>query len=467
MKISIYMVCAFILMSCSTPSKKIKSNKVSSQTQTRASSKNSFQLRAFQEVQLENGLKIIFIEDKSLPRVSLQLLVKVGALQDPQNLIGLNYLTANLLDQGTNLRTSPQLAEDIDQMGTAFSASASHDFTLFSMDALTQDRSHMIQTFYEILTVPSFNENEIRRLKGQMLAQIQKRQDDPSSFVEDKFDTLIFKDHPFAKAAYGEPASINKIQKTDLLRHFLKFYRPNNATLAVAGDLDSEFQEELVQLFAGWSSRDLVPTELPAISEEKGFRVELVSKPGLNQTQIRMGHVGISRDDPNYLALRAANLILGGAFASRLNQRVRDDLGLTYSISSSFDAKTLPGAWTVSTFTRHEKVEETVRETLAVLKTFQTEGIRQEELDAAKALLKGQFPLAIETVDRLAFNLLALRYYGVPDSYLSDFNKLTDRLNVKEINQLIQSNFRTEDMKIMIYSDAKKVKDQVALIKAP
>ena len=467
MKITIWIVFAFTLLSCTSQPKKMKSNKITNQTQTRASSKNSFQLRAYQEVNLENGLKILFIEDKSLPRVSLQLLVKVGALQDPQNLIGLNYLTANLLDQGTNLRNSPQLAEDIDQMGTAFSVSAGHDFSLFSMDALTQDRERMIQTFYEILTVPSFNENEIRRLKGQMLAQIQKRQDNPSSYVDDQFDAFIFKNHPYSQAPYGQPSSIQKIQKTDLLRHFLKFYRPNNSTLAVSGDLDAEFQEQVVQLFSAWSSRELSPIEPLAVAEEKGFRVELVSKPGLTQTQIRMGHVGISRNDPNYLSLRAANLILGGAFASRLNQRVRDDLGLTYSISSSFDAKTLPGAWAVSTFTRHEKVEETVRETLAVLKQFQAEGIKQEELDAAKALLKGQFPLAIETVDRLAYNLLALRYYGVPDTYLSDFNKLTDRLSLKEINQLIKTNFRTEDMKIMIYSDAKKVKDQVALIKAP
>ena len=116
--------------------------------------------------------------------------------------------------------------------------------------------------------------------------------------------------------------------------------------------------------------------------------------------------------------MRLANLILGGEFASRLNQHVRDDLGLTYSISSEIDSRKFAGTFEISTFTRNEKVTETLLTTYQDVQKFIAEGINEKELRAAKSFLLGQFPLALETVDRLGYQLILLRAYGISDDYL-------------------------------------------------
>jgi zinc protease len=186
----------------------------------------------------------------------------------------------------------------------------------------------------------------------------------------------------------------------------------------------------------------------------------------LQQAQIRFAEPGIARNNQDFLTLRLANLILGGAFASRLNQKVRDDLGLTYSISSRFEALKNTGGFEISTFTRNDKVGETIKSSLAVLKDFIEGGVTDKELDAAKALLVGQFPAAIETVDRLAFNLLILRLNGIDDSYLKDFFTNVNGISRSDVNAAIKKYFSSDKMKILVYADGTKVADQLKTIGA-
>lgn len=430
-----------------------------------STSTGQFRLRPMREVLLENGLRILFITDNSLPRVSMTTLVRVGGRHDPQGKEGLNFVTSQLLEQGTQSRNALAVADELGELGTELGVEAGNDFTLISMDALVNSAEKMLGLYSDILMNPAFLDGEVARGKSQTIAQLQKKIDNPSSYAGDAFDAFLFKGHPYANDVMGSVASVRKLGKQDIIRQYLNNYRPNNAQVAVVGRINKAFEGKVVEVFKKWTAKPVKDVETPELKPIQGLEMKLVTKPGLQQAQIRFGEYGIRRSDPDFLKLRLANVALGGEFGSRLNQRVRDDLGLTYSIYSYFDSRADRGPFAISTFTKNETVGKTVEETLKVLADFVEKGLTEAELRAAKEQMLGQFPKAIETADRLAYNVLVLNYYGVPLSYLQDFNSNVEALSLKEVNEAIHTHLDAKNLRILIYADAERVAGQLKAYK--
>ena len=431
---------------------------------TTANGQKEFILKSFEEETLSNGLKLIFVQDDSLPRVSLNLMVKVGANQDPQGQEGLGNLTGWLLEDGTTHRSALRLADDFAFLGTELSTSVTHETTTIGASSLASQRKRLLDLFAEVILSPAFSAKELERKKEQTLSALQKMIDNPGGYADQLLNESIYGSHPYSRLVIGSEKSIKPISKSDLVKHYFKFYRPNNSMLAVVGALDEGFKKDVRAAFQGWQQKDLEKVISYPQVEASAKALKLVSKSGLQQAQIRMGHLGIQRNDPDFMKLRIANIVLGGAFASRLNQRVRDDLGLTYSISSQFDARKDRGSLEISTFSRNDKVAQAVKETLSEFKKFSEDGIRESELDSAKALLIGQFPAAIETSDRLAYNLMVLRYYGIPDSYLKDYISSVKAITLREVNQAIKRHYSPKDLKIVVFADQTAVLEQLKTV---
>lgn len=440
-----------VLTSCS--STKVKKAADAPTEGYQSYSSGSFKMFPFKEVVLENGLKIIFIHDASLPRVSLTTLIKSGVMQDPRGLEGLNAMTASLLEQGTQTKSANQVADAFGQMGTDIAIAPSAETTLIFSDALSTSADELLKVYTDVIMNPSFSDAEINRVRARVLASLQKKIDDPSSYASSKMDELIFGTHPYAFEDYGTIASIRKIRKQDILRHYLTFFRPNNASLAVVGSFDSDFEEKVKTTFAAWTKRKQPTLKIDRPPENSPLAVTLLTKKGLQQAQIRFGQLGIKRTDADYLKLRVANEVLGGSFASRLNQRVRDDLGLTYSVGSSYQSLADSGAFNIQTFTKNETVGRTIEETTKVLEDVLEKGITEQELKAAKNQIIGQFPQAIETSDKLAYNLLMFDFFGVPVSYLTDFNKNINSMSLGDVNQALKRHLDPKTLKVLVYAD--------------
>lgn len=434
---------------CSTSSKKVDKNGYVKHKS------GSFQLKPFKEVQLENGLKIFFIQDETLPRVSMTLLVKTGSLQENANQAGLNALTAYMLEQGTQTRDAMKLADEFGQIATNLDISPSYDSTTVYADALSNSKGTLLDLFVDVVMNPAFKDAEIGRIRSQMLANIKKKVDNPSSFASEKMDDFIFGQHPYGRDAMGTAESLRSLTKQNLIKHFLSYYRPNNSTLAIVGSYNSEFESQVKTAFAKWTRRNIPELKIEPSKAGDSLQVRALLKKNLQQTQIRIGQLGIPRNNPDYLTLRLANEVLGGSFASRLNQKVRDDLGLTYSIYSGFDTKLLQGSFDISTFTKNESVGKTIEETLKVVTDYVAQGATEKEVAAAKNQLIGQFPRAIETPDRLAYNLLALDFYGIPVTYLTDYNSNVSKISVKEVNDVIKKYINPGTLKVLVYGDEK------------
>lgn len=425
-------------------------------------SKSKQSLRPFQEKTLPNGLKLLFFEDKTLPYISMQMMVKTGASQDPDGKSGLAQMVSSLLSKGTSNRSAPQIAQELGTMAADFDTLVAEDYTMVSIGSLSMFQGRVAKIFAELVLEPSFDEKEIERLRQQFVSMILRRTDDAGGFADEIFERTLFAGHPYGRPSHGSVADLKSIRKKHITQFYLRHFRPGNAILSVVGKVDDATLVAIEKSFGGWTAREATEKAnlLPDAGEEAPLL--LVDKPGLAQAQIRLGQLTIKRDHPDFQALRLANIILGGHMESRLAGTIRGKLGLTYSISSDFSPLLEIGSWAIRTSTRPEKFGEALRETEKLLGTFAKDGVTEAELTLAKNMLLGRFPQAIETAEKLSQQLMILRRYGLSDEYLTRFNDNIAGIRLADVNAAIAKHFRPGSMKVVVMADGSKVKSQLS-----
>ncbi len=400
-----------------------------------------------------NGLKVYFIQDDTLPKIEMQMLIPVGASHEPKELPGLHGLTARVLVKGTAKKNALELADLFSDSGSDFDVSAGYDFTMASSSALVTEFPKILELVVEILTQPTFPVEEINRQRDLMLVQLKGRKDRSGPWADYIMNQTFYQGHEYGQDLLGNEESLKKIKREDLLNYYKKYYQPTPSILAVSGRLTPEIEKMIQEKFETWKSTSPIEKKsVPFIAKNDRPRKVKIETPHKAQTEIRIIQPGIPRTHPDFLKYRIANEILGGSFASRLNQRVRDDLGLTYSIGSYLDPKANGGAWVISTFSKNETAEKTITEVQAVVQNFAKNGITKDELNAAKNLAKAQLPRSLETSDKLAYNLLVLDYYGLGAQYLIQFNKTIEDITVQDINVLVKNYFKPEQLEIMSFN---------------
>lgn len=452
-RLSLFSFC-FYLLSCSSPPPK-KNEPAKVPVAVKQINSNVIKLKPYKEVTLDNGLKVFFVRDMALPRIDLSLLVKVGQRDETQDTMGVNYFTANLLEEGTSQYSANQLADVLATLGTDFSISPGTDFTYISIDGLTLSSEKIIELFAEIIFKPAFKENELVKLKKQVLASYKKIADSPSQIADLKINEILFKGNVFAHPLFGTEKSIAKVKRADVIKHFLKFYRPNNSYLAVTGALTEDLENKVLETFKAWPMRVIEPNTNTFATDVTSGRYFVKYKKGLVQSEIRMSFPLFPRNHPDHLKMRIANEIFGGGFVSRLNSKIRDQMGLTYSVGSSVDHRKDLGTLDISTFTKTESTFAVIEQIEKELDRYVQTGITPKELSASKNLLMGQFPRTLETVDSFAFNLMYLDFHDISFSYLSDYYKNLERISLDDVNSVIKNYFDRTKMKVLIVGDNK------------
>jgi zinc protease len=413
-----------------------------------------FQLKAYEKETLGNGLQILWIEDQSLPRLNMELSIRGGSVYEKSEEAGVQSLVLKVLKQATEKYSSLELPHELDLMGLSLDGGTHYDSLNLSLSGLSSYSDKMVDLFQEVLLRPRFDQKDLEREKKTILSLFKSTQDNPSSVTHLSFIREMFPHHPYGRLTYG-PESISQFTTEDCWRVYKLFYRPQRSLLVVNGFLTPSLKERIRQSFSlwdKWESVDLQPLELKPAQK---FQV-VYHKGDLEQSQISFGHPFVARHHKDFLKLRIANMVLGGSFASRLNQKIRDDLGLTYSIGSSIEGRLQGGYFSIKTFTRHEKVEEVVREVEKVYENFVSQGITESELEGAKSLLIGQFPSSLETTDHLASSLQNLWIYGLPEDYLKQFRQQVESFKLEDINAVTRQYFKPQDLSLLIYTDKKK-----------
>jgi zinc protease len=408
-------------------------------------------------IPLENGMVLLLSEKHEIPMVTMNMAIKAGSTAVPADKPGLASVTASLLMQGTTKRTAKQIHEEIDFIGGSLSTSGGEDFASANLRVLKKDLRTGLDLLSDVLLNPVFDQKEIDRKVKETLAEIQRQKEEPNVVASQAFAKAVFGGHPYGRTNEDVAAYLPKLTRQDIVNFYSSRYSPANAIIAVVGDVtETEIVALLNGYFKAWQTKSQpLPAEvLPPVIEKNV--VQKIDKDVV-QANIDMGHIGISRENPDFYALSVMNYILGGGgFSSRLMDNIRDNKGLAYDVHSVFSAQKEPGAFTVAIQTKNESANDVIAETEKEIRRIQTELVSEKELADAKAYLTGSFPLRMDTYAKISGMLTSIEIYNLGLDYPKKYPALINAVTREDIQRVAKKYLHPDRMVIVVVANLKK-----------
>jgi zinc protease len=407
---------------------------------------------------MRNGLTVLFVERHAIPAVQAHLVVKTGAAADPSGRTGLAALTSGLMTKGTPTRSAIEIAEAIDFIGGSLLSGVSEDSSTVTLTALKKDLPEALSLMSDVVRNPEFPATEVDRVRRETLSAIVASKDNPDAVAEKAFAPLVFGPHPYARPIEGTESTVPLLTREEVVAFHRTYYRPNNAALVLVGDLtEREARRAAQSAFGRWDRAEVPAAAVPAAPALRERRVELIDKD-LTQATVVLGHAGIARSDPDFYAVTVMNYILGGGgFASRLMTRIRDNEGLVYGISSGFDAKRYPGAFSVALQTKTESAAAAIRAVVEEISKIRSEGVSAAELDGAKRYLAGSFPLRYETNSRLATLVGMVDLYGLGPTYFEDYPTKIRAVTLEDVRRVAAARLDAERYVLVVVGRTEQI----------
>ncbi|WP_304131065.1 pitrilysin family protein [Ignavibacterium album] len=419
-----------------------------------------FKLPHYEVVELKNGLTIYLMEKKDVPLISFAMSFDAGAIKDGSD-YGLASFTAEALKFGTSTYTKVQIDSIFNYYGSNLSVNANYDYSSLFSQIIKENIGVLLPVIAEVVIQPQFPSEEITKRKQRWLAELDQAKESPRRVIGDYFNKLIFDDGPYSGPLNGTKSSIQKIDQQKIKEFYLFNYRPETSSIAVVGDFDSDKMKTLVEKYFGnWKNNTpKIISDIRMI--QKSFeepKVYLINKDNASETTFMIGGSGIPMSNQDQIQIDVINTILGGRFTSWLNDELRVNAGLTYGARSRFSSYKHSGIFYMSSFTATRNTEAALD---LALKTYQRlfgKGIDEATLTSAKNYVKGQFPPDYETSYSLASFLIQKYVFGIDDSYINDFEKKVDELDVNKANEIVKKYFPKENLQMVLIGKADEIR---------
>ena len=370
--------------------------------------------------ELDNGMIVYLLEDHELPIIDISVRIRTGSIYEPADKVGIATITGAVMRTGgTTSRTGDELDEILENLAASVETGIGDDSGSASMSVLKEDLDTGLSILADILMNPAFREDKIDLEKVQHRSAISRRNDNPGGITRREFSKLIYgADSPYARTT--EYDTINSITRDDLVAFYQKFFRPNNVILGVLGDFNSdEMLVKIQETFKGWEPAAIALPEKPQIPEAYGKRIALVNKDDVNQTNIRMGHIGWLRKNENYPSLVVMSQILGIGFSSRLINSIRVEKGLAYSVGNNYGAGyDVPGLFLIACGTKSETTVTAIEAILAEVKKMQAEEVTDDELKQAIDGFMNSSVFDYDTKGEILSRALRYEYHEYPQDFV-------------------------------------------------
>ena len=409
---------------------------------------------------LTNGMQVVLVQQNEQPVISVRMIIRAGAAQDPKGKHGLAMLTATLLDQGAGARTAEQIAEQIDFIGGALGTGAGTDLTYINAVVMNDSYGIALDLVSDVVQRPTFAPEEVERQRQQAFSALKVSAEDPEQVAGQVIDRLIYGFHPYGMPGNGTAESLAALTRADFVDFHRKYFVPNNALIAVVGDISADnAMAGLEKYFGSWKAGEL-PAQTVTEPPEPTRRVIVIDKKDAVQTEIRVGHIAIPRKHNDFEAVDQAVKILGGEGANRLQQVLRSQKQLTYGASADLDTYKWAGAVIAETDTQTSNTAEALRVVVDEFTRLQRERVYDEELQGAQNYMVGHFPLTIEVPDAIATQVLNQLFYDLPVEDLPRYRERVLRVTADEIQRVARWFIRPSQLSIVLVGDADEfVKD--------
>ena len=417
-----------------------------------------------EEAKLANGLQVVLLRSTKVPTFNMQMVVLSGGLADPADYRGLASFTASLLREGTKTRASKDIAEQIDSLGATLGANSgfSSMTTNVSAGGLVENLDQTLELFADVIRNPTFPQTEVDRYKTRTLAQLQFLRSNPQFLAQEQFNRAIYgTSHP-ASVITPPAESLKKLAGKDLAEFHAKYYRPNNAILAIVGDVTmKDIMPKLEKAFGSWEKGEVPATTIPAAPKQGESKIYLIDRPGSVQTVLQLGTLGIERTSPDYFAVLLADRVLGGGPSGRLFLNLREDKGYTYGAYSGFGGSKFRGTWISSSEVRTDVTEGAMKEFMYELNRLRNEKVPADELVNAKRAIVGSFALSLEQPQSLLQNIITQKLYNLPADYWDTYPQKVDAITAEDVQRVAQKYIDLGHLQIVAVGDASKARDML------
>jgi zinc protease len=419
-------------------------------------------LPAHQRFVLPNGLTILLVPKKEVPMIAFSGFVRGGALADPADKVGVASLVAGLLDRGAGKRNAYEFADAVEGVGGSFNAAAGSEAISVSGQFLARDRALLVELLADALMRPRFDAQEFANYRDREIEFIKSAKDsDPSQIIGIYGRAALFGAHPYGRPQGGSERSLQSITQADVVAYHAATFGADRATLVFAGDFDPKVMKQaLTTAFAGWAKAKVTVPDLKAAPRLAGRRVVLIDAPGSAQTYFWLGNVGVDRRYSGRPALDLVNTLYGGRFTSILNTELRIKSGLSYGASSRFVRGSVPGEFTIRSFTQTATTAQALDLTLETLEKLKHDPLAPEMLESARAYVLGQYPLQLETAAHWAATLSDLEFYGLGKEYIEGYGPALAQVDLAETAAVTADAFpRPADLMMVLIGDAAKIRE--------
>src|SRR5690242_3291221 len=413
------------------------------------------------ETALANGLSVVVVEDHRLPLVNYRLAFRVGTAFDPPQVPGLTDLLAGLLPEGTESRSSREIAEEVARMGASLSAGANSDYTIVAASALSNFNEQILDLMAEIVLQPSFPENEVELAKQNTKESLRQQRAQPSFLASEMVSRVMFGEHPYSVVA-PTPESIDRSSREEFVRFHHSKLVPNNAVFIVVGNIRYEdILKRAESLFSTWRRGEDVVANFPAPPVRTKRTAYLVDRPGSAQSNIVIANSGITRTSPDYFPMLLMHTVLGANASSRLFINLREDKGYTYGAYSNLDARRSAGTFRSTAEVRTPVTGDSLKEFFYELDRIRSEPVSAKEIADAKSYLTGVFPIRLETQEGLTDQLVQIKMLNLPDDYLERYRDRVQAVTVDDIQRIAQKYVRPDEAALIVVGDGTSVLEQM------
>ena len=393
--------------------------------------------------------------------MSYRLALRTGDAHDPADLPGLMDMMTGLLVEGTESRTSREIADEVARIGATLQAGANSDYTTVAASSLANFSDNILELMADVVLRPVFPENEVELTKQNTKESLKQQRAQPSFLASEMVAKIMFGSHPYHVVA-PTPESVDTTTRARLIEFHRSNFLANNAVMIVAGDVKrDDILEQVGTLFGGWQSGEVVGDDFPSPPTRATRSAYVVDRPGSAQANIVIANGGITRTSPDYFPLLVMHTVLGANASSRLFMNLREEKGYTYGAYSSLDARRTAGTFRATAEVRTAVTGDSLKEFFYELNRIRNEPVSEKEIEDAKAYLTGVFPIRLETQEGLIDQLVQIKMFGLPEDYLEIYRDRIQAVTIAQVQDAATKCVRPDEAAIVIVGDGAEIAEQI------
>jgi zinc protease len=370
---------------------------------------------------LTNGLGVAVIHREGLPLISIKMIIFAGESPSLRELPGMATLTANMLSRGVLYLTSSEIEETIESLGGSFSTHTYPDYSVFSFTFLEEYLDDALDLLSKMMLRPTFLRREIENIKRIMYYDLQEKNKNPEFVAKRNLNRLLFRKHPYKKSTFNEDA-LKNLNQRGLISFYDRYYRPNNSLVVITGNLNLQIAiRKVSRYFSTWQRKELEHPSLPALQPYDKEKICLIDLPDAKDATIYLGNIVPPLSSQDVFPFIVLNQVLGGTHTSRLFMNLRESKGYAYYAFSELDFFKNCSVFLVKAKVRPEVTYASIKEMLQEIEKITKEKIPSSEIEQAKSYLIGNFPLQIQTFDKLSSKISEIKALDLGEEYWSKY----------------------------------------------